>query len=230
MLFISSMVICVEPYGISNWTFVKNRLRLTYICHISTPHETYCHLLLALLLFSCGSENPRLSTEDPNQEFNQFKERFIQAFWEMNPDWASGVGNHKYDSIIKIPNETSRQEVIAFANAYLDSISGFNEDDLNPLNKFDLYMIQNQLASEIWYTETFKSWAWNPSNYNLGESFALILNGRHAPLDDRIRTIATNGVRTDFYEGPGKYCDPTLSHTRMGIGRNKGTLEVLDLR
>lgn len=184
-------------------------------------------VLSTLLLISCGGEKPAPVVEE-NQSFDQFKERFIDAFWEMNPGWASAVGNHRFDSIIKVPNEASRQEVIAFANAYLDSLSAFDEAELNPLNKCDLYMIQDQLRSEIWYTETFKSWAWNPSNYNLGESFALILNGRHAPLDVRMRAMAKRmeGV-ADYYEAAqSNISDPTLSHTRMGISRNKGTLDV----
>lgn len=176
------------------------------------------------LLISCGEQKPAQQTAD----FGAFQERFILEFWKQNPGWASYLGFHDYDSVLVVPNQENRDAEIAFCHAYLDSLKQFNDADLSKAELTDKMMIQGQLESTIWYTEEFKSYEWNPSNYNIGGAFGIMINGKYAPLDDRLKTMSLKMESVDAYYEAAKanIKTPTAEHTDLAISQNKGALGV----
>lgn len=161
-------------------------------------------------------------------DFSSFKDRFLTAFWEQNPGWATYVGYHRHDSLLVIPNEENRTAKLAFCRSYLDSLKQFDQSRLSKAELTDLQMMQNQLESTIWYSETFKEYEWNPSAYNVGTAFGIILNGKYAPLEERLRTLSAKMEKLDAYYEAAKQniTDPTLQHTELAISQNKGALGV----
>lgn len=163
-------------------------------------------------------------------DFKAFKDQFILDFWKQNPGWASYQGFHDYDSVLVVPNEESRTAEVAFCNAYLDSLKQFNQEELSQAELTDFIMIRDQLQSTIWYTQTFKSYEWNPSNYNIGGAFGIMINGKYAPLDERLRAMSLKMEKVDAYYEAAKsnIKSPTVQHTDLGISQNKGALGVFD--
>src|SRR5687768_10935192 len=115
--------------------------------------------------------------------FDRFKNDFLEEFWKVYPGWANSVGYRKYDSILVVPDEASRNRELNFAKNYLDSLRQFKLEDLSSNNKTDYRLIENQLKSTAWGINEFKSWQWDPSAYNVGDAFAGLLTERYAPLD-----------------------------------------------
>ncbi|MFT5053260.1 MAG: hypothetical protein ACI97X_000270, partial [Oceanospirillaceae bacterium] len=173
---------------------------------------------------------PATMPQGSNAQFDGFKNRFIEAFWELHPQWAAQKGYHKYDAVINIPNDAGREAKTVFVQAYTDSLTQFKSDELSNANQCDFFMIQDQLESMKWYQEVYRSWEWNPSSYNLGEGFALIINGRYASLDERISAMAERlkSVPAYYEAATSNISNPTLEHTELGIMRNKGSLDVFN--
>ena len=184
-------------------------------------HTTF--LLVVALFMSCGNkEKPK--TDD----FKAFEDRFVLAFWKQNPGWASYVGFHDFDSLLVVPNDENRALEIEFCRAYLDSLGKFDLSTLSQTEQTDLLMIQKQLESTIWYTEVFKGHEWNPSSYNVGGAFGIMINGKYAPLDDRLRAMSAKMQKLDAYYEAAKnnIKDPTSQHTDLAIMQNQGALQV----
>lgn len=162
------------------------------------------------------------------QDFKSFEDRFILEFWKQNPGWASYVGFHDYDSLLIAPTEENRLVEVAFCNAYLDSLKLFDESKLTKSELTDLMMIRDQLEATIWYSEVFKGYEWNPSGYNVGGAFGIMINGSYAPLDDRLRVMSAKMEKLDAYYAAAKanIKNPTVQHTDLAIMQNKGALEV----
>jgi len=181
-------------------------------------------LIVTMLWISCGGEKE--PTETVN--FQTFKDNFILEFWKQNPGWASYVGFHDYDSLLVIPNEDSRKASLAFCNAYLDSLNQFDHKDLSKAEYTDLIMIQGQLEGSIWYTETYKGYEWNPSSYNVGGAFGIMINGKYAPLDERLRAMSSKMDLLEAYYEAAKanIKNPTPEHTDLAIMQNNGALGV----
>jgi uncharacterized protein (DUF885 family) len=186
--------------------------------------------LLVLALASCSQSDKSGTATATNADtrFDAFKNQFIEAFWKQNPDYASSQGYHRYDSLLVIPNADQRQRDAAFTQQYLAALGKFSLDSLSPNNQIDLRLLRNELSAERWYTDTLKSWQWNPASYNLGASVGDLLNGRHYKLERRLRNISDKISHAAEYYAAAKanISNPTKEHTELGIKQNAGGLEV----
>ena len=183
---------------------------------------------LALALAGCSQPDKTATTAGPDARFDAFKSQFIEALWKQNPDFATGAGYHRYDSLLLIPNAAQRRADDAFAQTNLVALGQFAPDSLSPNNQIDLRMLRNELRASRWYADTLRSWQWNPAGYNLGASVGDLLNGRHFPLDRRLRNISDKISHAAEYYAAARanISTPTREHTELGIKQNGGGLAV----
>ncbi len=165
-----------------------------------------------------------------NANFEKFKERFVLALWKQNPELASSKGFHKYDSVLSIPNKAYRENEILFCQQYLDSLKSIKLIALSDNNRIDYKMIESQLRSTIWYSQSFKSYVWNPANYNVCGAFAEILTNNYDSIDNRLRTFyyKMGNVRDYYIAAKKNIKNPTAEHTSLAIAQNEGGLSVFD--
>ena len=187
-------------------------------------------VIAAMSLIACKQTKPSTAIVQ-NQNFDAYKENFINSLWTIYPNWASSIGFHKNDSLLTIPDDAQRKKEIAFAESQLDSLKLFNIDSLNNQNKTDFYLIENQLKSSIWSINKFKSYQWNPSQYNVSEGFAEIINNNYAPLAQRLAAVKERLKSVPaYYEAAKKnILNPTAEHTALAIDQNTGGLSVFEV-
>jgi uncharacterized protein (DUF885 family) len=187
-------------------------------------------VIAAMSLIACKQNKPSTAIVQ-NQNFDAYKENFINSLWTIYPNWASSIGFHKNDSLLTIPDDTQRKNEIAFAESQLDSLGLFNIDSLNNQNKTDFYLIENQLKSSIWSIQKFKSYQWNPAQYNVSEGFAEIINNNYAPLSQRLAAVKERlKFVPAYYEAAKKNIqNPTAEHTALAIDQNTGGLSVFEV-
>lgn len=181
---------------------------------------------IAIVITSCGNSTKQAENQD--KKFDVFKESFVEELWKTYPEWASYNGYYKYDSVLSVPNDDRRKAELNFAGAWLDSLHKFDVKQLSSVNKTDFLMIENQLKSTQFYVNEFKSFEWNPSNYNLGETFAKMINEQYAPLDERLKNLYKRLQKVDEYYAAAKsnIKQPTIVHTNLAISQNRGAAEV----
>ena len=187
-------------------------------------------ILLLVLVSSCNKNQKSAEGGDDNKKFDQYKDHFINSFWELNPDWAASLGNHKLDSVLVVPDSHFIKKSLDFANANLDSLKNYSVDHLSDNNKTDFYMIQNQLESSVYSANEMKSYEWNPAEYNVCSAFAEILNGNYDSLDTRLRNFSLKMKNIPaYYEAAKKNIkNPTLEHTQLAIEQNLGGVSVFE--
>ena len=182
------------------------------------------------LLFSCNKSSKSNEDKALDGKFDKYKDGFVTSLWKINPGWASGVGYHKYDSILSIPDANEEKRQLEFVNAQLDSLKQYNVENLSDNNKTDFHMIKNQLEATIFSIKELKSSEWNPSEYNVCGAFAEILNGKYDSLEVRLRSFNAklNNVPA-YYEAAKKNIkNPTIEHTELAIAQNLGGSSVFD--
>jgi len=185
-------------------------------------------LVSACLFAACQNPGTSQNTGSMNPDFDAYKNRFVEALWKVFPTWASSQGYHKYDSIFVIPDEASRNQAMAFANQQLDSLKAFNKDALNDNNRTDYQMIDQQLREIIWDIQEKKGYQWDPSSYNVGETFAVMLANNYDSLDTRLHNFYRRSAAIPaYYEAAKKnISNPTLEHTQLAIDQNLGSLSI----
>ena len=180
------------------------------------------------LLLSCNKSTKSSEDKSLDKKFENYKDGFVTALWEIYPGWASGVGYHKFDNVLVIPDVANDKKQLDFADAQLDSLKQYSIEDLSDKNKTDFYMIKNQLEATIFSIKELKSSEWNPSEYNVCGSFAEILNGNYDALEVRLRAFNTrmDGIPA-YYEAAKKNIkNPTIEHTELAIAQNLGGSSV----
>ncbi|SMO49604.1 DUF885 domain-containing protein [Solitalea koreensis] len=177
----------------------------------------------------CSCKNSH-KTGELDVPFTSFKDRFIVNLWKINPDFATRVGYHNYDSVLYVPDSTYQKMRLDFAAASLDSLHNFNIDQLSDANKIDYELIDNQLKYGQWVLRILKPQEWDPSVYNVGESFAIILNEKYAPLDVRLKNFYLKMAKVPaYYEAAKKTIkNPTKEHTALAINQNNGGASVFE--
>lgn len=187
-------------------------------------------ILLVVLVSSCNKSPKSAEGGDDNKKFDLYKDRFINSFWELNPDWAASLGNHKLDSVLVVPDSHFIKKSLDFANANLDSLQNYSVDNLSDNNKTDFHMIQNQLESTVFSANEMKSYEWNPAEYNVCSAFAEILNGNYDSIDNRLRNFSLKMKNIPaYYEAAKKNIkNPTLEHTQLAIEQNLGGASVFE--
>ncbi|RED27096.1 uncharacterized protein (DUF885 family) [Flavobacterium cutihirudinis] len=183
------------------------------------------------LLFSCNKSTKSNSDKALDEKFDKYKDGFVTALWEINPGWASGVGYHKFDNVLIVPNATEEKKQLDFANAQLDSLKQFKLEDLSDNNKTDFQMIKSQLESTIFSIKELKSSEWNPSDYNVCGAFSEILNGNYDSLENRLRAFSAkmDNVPAYYEAAKANIKNPTIEHTELAIAQNLGGSTVFDV-
>lgn len=199
----------------------------------NTMKNTILSSIIYFTIAACSSSAQKQENETAmniNPQFDKYKANFIEELWKIYPTWASSQGYHKYDSILIVPNDASRAKELAFSKANSDSLKTYDLTQLSDNNKTDYYMMANQLKSIAWSIDEFKSYEWNPSEYNVSGAFAEILNGNYDVLETRLRNFNLKMANIPAYYEAAKnnIKNPTIEHTQLAIDQNLGGISVFE--
>jgi uncharacterized protein (DUF885 family) len=197
---------------------------------VSFPQVIFA-LLVTASIYSCKQKTTDIdwakASKEEDARFEKFKGDFVDQLWKLNPTSALYAGFHNYDSILIIPDANYREYCDKQYDSILYDLGDIEIGLLSPQNKTDYWMIQDYLKAGIWYDTAFKSFEWNPANYNVAGEFAEILNGSYAPLNDRL-TMFDKRLKNvvAYYEVAKKELkNPTIEHTDLAILQHEGSVE-----
>ena len=194
----------------------------------------------ALALTACNPNTPTTESNsdtaskevvvDINKTFDSFKEKLIDDLWKQYPGYAVYYGYYKYDDVLTIEDEASRNKNLALTKMFLSSLNEFDVEKLDAGNASDFYILKNQLESSIWYAKSFRSYEWDPSNYNVAGVFGVILNTDYKDKDERLRTIyrRMENIPAYYQAAQTNLTSPTIPHTELGIQQNKGAVGLFE--
>jgi len=186
---------------------------------------------LALAIFALLTMlAPDASSTPEDVRFAKFVDSTLDAYWKLNPEDAFVVGYYKYADRASIPDAATRAEQIRFDTDCLDTLASFDVKQLSTSNRVDLELLRNQFESDRWYTSVFRSWQWQPSEYNVANSFARQLDRDYAPNDTRLAHVLARLKSVPAYYAAAKanIDRPTLEHTTLALEQNQAALDVFN--
>ncbi|AMR34665.1 hypothetical protein A0256_24105 [Mucilaginibacter sp. PAMC 26640] len=176
------------------------------------------------------SQSMESQTAKGDAAFALYEEHFLDDLWKQNPDWATSVGYHKYDSLLLAPSDDNRKKAIQFTKVQMDSLSRFQVNELSDANKMDHRLMQNQLESIQWNLEQLREYQWNPASYNVISTFAVILNEHYAPLDKRLKSFYQRLAFVPAYykEAEKQIKNPVVELTSLAIDQHLNGVSVIE--
>lgn len=186
-------------------------------------------LYVLAILVSIGCSSPKPKTDDQaDKTFATFEDNFLDAYWKQHPSGSIFVGYGKYYEELTIPNSESFAKTVAFSQLWIDSLNKIDLNGLSDNNKISLKIIKNQLESDIWYINVFKSQEWDASIYNVAGECDYIINQPYADLDVRLKTLSKHLQTTgEYYKAAiATLNKPTKEHIELAILQNQGGLSL----
>jgi len=187
-------------------------------------------VFVSLLFSACNNRNTTTANVETVKQFEKFKADFVEELWKIYPEWATGVGYHKYDSVLMIPDGNRRNEELAFANRIDGELKKINYDALDANNKTDYRLIQNFTEGVRFNINEFKSHEWDPSAYNVGGMIFDIMDYKGYSVDDKLRMLTKklSNVPAFFEAAKTNIKQPTREHTELAIKQNEGSFYFFD--
>ncbi|WP_028108176.1 DUF885 domain-containing protein [Ferrimonas futtsuensis] len=191
-------------------------------------------LLASLGLAGCQSQSAAELTPPPclaecqAQKFDAVSQSFVDDLWRHSPTWALYSGFYEYADQLVIPDNDSRLQDAQFVAKWRAQMAPFSQVEMTAGARIDLALITNVLDKMEWENTRFKSWQWNPANYNVAGPFARLMNEPYAPLETRLTAIIGRMERVPEYYRAARdnINNPTLEHTELALLQNKGALSV----
>jgi uncharacterized protein (DUF885 family) len=183
-------------------------------------------ILLVALAVIAGSCAPSL-TED--QKFESLAGNYIGALLRMNPEWATTLGDHRYDNEVSDYSPAGVAASRALAAAYLDSVKSITLGGLNAVNRIDCRILRTNLEYTLFQIDSLREYEWNPMNYNPGGAIYVLLARDFAPLDERLESVRHRLIRIPAVLDAARKVlkTPPKIYTETALQQNTGTIGLI---
>ena len=187
---------------------------------------TLARLLVATLAVAALSCAPQM-TED--QKFESLAGNYIGALLRMNPEWATTLGDHRFDGELSDYSAAGIAASRALNASYLDSLKSIEPGRLSPANSIDCRILKTNLEFALFQIDSLREYEWNPMNYNPGGAIYALLARDFASLDDRLesarRRLMMIPAMLDAARSVLK--TPPKIYTETAIQQNQGTIGLI---
>ena len=175
---------------------------------------------------------PVQSTAD--QVLADLSKRWLNGWLQLNPVSATQIGDHRFDSQMDDLSASGRQAGVDFSRKMLAELDTIDAGKLSRENQVDALILRNQLEGDIWNTETFQSWAWDPQVYSglAGGAIYNLMAREFAPMPQRLKSATARMEKIPaLFAQMRENIDPARvpeTHAKTVANQNKGLLSLVD--
>ncbi len=178
-------------------------------------------LILPLLIISCSVNNDRLFEEVANE--------YIEYFLQSNPEWATDLGDHRYDGQVSNFAESAIAADREKTQQFVKSLKEIDEHQLSNENKIDYNILKTHLEYSIFAIDTLQEFNWNPLIYNVGDGIYGLLIREFAPIETRLNSVKMRLEKVGSITSQAKnnLLNPPIVHIETAILQNKGNISLI---
>ncbi|MDB5697864.1 MAG: hypothetical protein JWN69_668, partial [Alphaproteobacteria bacterium] len=131
-----------------------------------------------------------MSERPADAAFADLSRQYVDGLTSLNPSYATGLGDHRFDSAVTDMSAEGRARTDAFFRKILTDLGHIDRAALNRDNQVDAALLDNSLRYALWSDETLQNWAWDPQIYNdtAGASLYSLAARDFAPWDVRLKS------------------------------------------
>jgi len=126
--------------------------------------------------------------DDMDGAFANFATATLDGLLERQPEWATGVGDHRHDDRLTVGTAAHYEEASRWAGDRLAELAGIDAGRLPPQYQVDALILANQLTRLRFMIGELREQEWNPMVANPGRTIYNLLARDFAPLPDRLRS------------------------------------------
>jgi len=128
--------------------------------------------------------------DDADSAFTSYATATLDGLLERQPEWATGVGDHRHDGRLTVGTAAHYEQTSRWAGERLAGLAGIDTGSLSPQHRVDAQIVANQLTRLRFIIDELREHEWNPMVANPGRAIYNLLARDFAPLADRLRNAA----------------------------------------
>ena len=167
----------------------------------------------------------------PGQDagFESFAESYVEELLALRPEWATLLGDHRYDHRLDDYSLEGVNRDLAFQRRSLRKLETMDPARLGEVNRVDYRILKANIESMIFRLEDLKEYRWNPMAYNVGGAVYSLVAREFAPLPERMASLRKRleSVPAVVTAAKANLRNPPRIHTETAIQQNRGTLRLI---
>src|SRR5881398_3459053 len=183
-------------------------------------------LIAAGVLLSLSILNAPATPQD--DAFQKIARDYIEQYLQSNPEDATELGDHRFDSQLTDYSPDARAKDLATQKESRDKLNAIDGSQLTGANNIDFRILKENIDYQIFRAEELKEADWNPLVYmqSLANSLYLLVARDFAPAEKRIpnlrqrmegipRVIAQ--AKANLQHSPRVYTETAVEQTQGAI-------------
>jgi uncharacterized protein (DUF885 family) len=164
-----------------------------------------------------------------DKQFEKLANQFIAELLEMNPEWATNLGEHRYDNRLSDYTLAGVDKRRAFFKNYSARLTRIPFAKLNQANNIDARIMRDNLDYNLFQLDVLREYEWNPIYYNVGGSINDLIAREFAPLKERLRNAKgrLEAIPLVVAAAKANLKNPPRIYTETAIQQNKGVVGLI---
>ncbi len=183
--------------------------------------------LIGLLCLFFVNISPASSGED--QKFEKLANDYIAKMLSMNPEQATQLGEHGYDSRLSDYSAKGVKKSRDFNAAFLAKLNKLDLAKLSRVNNIDARIMRENLEYAVFQADVLRGWENNPMSYNVGSALDYLMSREFAPLDERLANLQgrLEQIPSVIAAAKANLKNPPRIYTETAIAQNDGVIGLI---
>src|SRR5213594_3104030 len=186
-------------------------------------------LIAAGVLLSLSILNAPATPQD--DEFQKIAGDYIEQYLQANPEDATELGDHRFDSQLTDYSPDARAKDLANQKESRDKLNAIDGSQLTGPNNIDFRILKENIDYQIFRAEELKEADWNPLVYmqSLANSLYLLVARDFAPAEKRIPNLRQRmeGIPRVIAQAKANLQHPPRIHTETAIEQTQGAINLV---
>jgi uncharacterized protein (DUF885 family) len=186
-------------------------------------------ILILIFSFLFFTQTTAAFSSAADKQFERLANRYITELLEMNPEWATNLGEHRYDNRLNDYSLAGIKRARDFTASYLVQLKRIPLARLSKVNNIDARIMRDNLEYNIFQTDVLREYEWNPIFYNVGTAINNLIARDFAPLLTRLRNVKARleAISDVVAAAKTNLKNPPRIHTGTAIAQNKGVIGLI---
>ena len=164
-----------------------------------------------------------------DDQFQKIAHDYIEGFLSAQPEYATELGDHRFDDRLSDYSPESRSRLLAHARQFREELKKFEDiSQLTGANQVDVRILRDNIDNEIFELEELREADWNPLVYNqsLANSLYLLVVRDFDSSEKRIPNLRKRmeAIPTVIAQAKKNLQHPPRVHTETAIEQTQGAI------
>jgi uncharacterized protein (DUF885 family) len=168
----------------------------------------------------------------PHEAFAALAARFLEGYFQREPVAATEAGDHRHDARWPDPSAAGEDEARRFYASMLDELVRIPVGELDPQDRVDHAMLENQLRYSIFAIDELRAPEVSPLHYTrlIGDGLDPLVSRSFATPEARARSVLgrLQGIPALVEVAKKRLTRPPRLHTETAITQNRGLIKLCD--